>query len=94
MQLRPLGDNVLVKQIKADEVTSFGLVLPGKDEKKPEGEVVAIGPGKLLESGPRSVMEVKVGDKVLLKNWGGEKVELDKQEYKIVSQDDILAIFQ
>ncbi len=94
MQLRPLGDNVLVKQIKADEVTSFGLVLPGKDEKKPEGEVVAIGPGKLLESGQRSVMEVKVGDKVLLKNWGGEKVELDKQEYKIVSQDDILAIFQ
>ncbi len=93
MQLKPLGDNVLVKQIKADEVTSFGLVLPDKDEKKAEAEVVAIGPGKLLENGQRSVMEVKVGDKVLLKNWGGEKVELDKQEYKIVSQDDILAIF-
>lgn len=92
MQIKPLGDNVLVKQIKADEVTSFGLVLPDKDEKKAEAEVVAIGPGKLLESGQRSVMEVKVGDKVLLKNWGGEKVELDKQEYKIVSQDDILAI--
>lgn len=94
MQIKPLGDNVLVKQIKADEVTSFGLVLPDKDEKKAEAEVVAVGPGKLLESGQRSVMEVKVGDKVLLKNWGGEKVELNKEEYKIVSQDDILAILE
>ena len=49
MKIRPLGDNVLVKQAKVDEVTSFGLVLPGKDEKKPEGEVVAVGPGKMLE---------------------------------------------
>ncbi len=94
MQIKPLGDNVLVKQIKADEVTSFGLVLPDKDEKKAEAEVVAVGPGKLLENGQRSTMEVKVGDKVLLKNWGGEKVELNKEEYKIVSQDDILAIIQ
>ncbi len=84
----------MVKQIKADEVTSFGLVLPDKDEKKAEAEVVAVGPGKLLENGQRSVMEVKVGDKVLLKNWGGEKVELDKVEYKIVAQDDILAVFE
>ncbi|MBI2037586.1 MAG: co-chaperone GroES [Candidatus Magasanikbacteria bacterium] len=94
MQIKPLGDNVLVKQIKADEVTSFGLVLPDKDEKKAEAEVVAVGPGKLLENGQRSNMEVKVGDKVLLKNWGGEKVELNKEEYKIVSQDDILAVIQ
>lgn len=94
MHIKPLGDNVLVKQIKADEVTSFGLVLPDKDEKKAEAEVVAVGPGKLLDNGQRGVMEVKVGDKVLLKNWGGEKVELNKIEYKIVSQDDILAILE
>ncbi len=85
---------MLVKQIKADEVTSFGLVLPDKDEKKAEAEVVAVGPGKLLENGQRSVMEVQVGNKVLLKNWGGEKVEIEKVEYKIVSQDDILAILE
>jgi chaperonin GroES len=94
MRIRPLGDNVLVKQAKVDEVTSFGLVLPGKDEKKPEGEVVAVGPGKPLKSGERAAMEVKVGDRVVLKNWGGEKVELDKEEYKIVSQEDILAVIE
>lgn len=92
MNIRPLGDNVLVKQKKADEVTSFGLVLPEKDEKKPEGEVVAVGPGKLLENGTRSQMDVKVGDRVLLKSWGGDKVEVEKEEYKIISQDDILAV--
>ena len=94
MNIKPLGDNVLVKQIKADEVTSFGLVLPEKDEKKAEAEVVAVGPGKMLDNGQRSVMEVQVGNKVLLKNWGGEKVELNKVEYKIVAQEDILAILE
>lgn len=94
MKIRPLGDNVLVKQVKADEVTSFGLVLPDKDEKKAEAEVVSVGPGKLLKNGERGVMEVQVGNKVLLKNWGGEKVEIEKEEYKIVSQEDILAIIE
>ena len=94
MKIRPLGDNVLVKQVKADEVTSFGLVLPDKDEKKAEAEVVAIGPGKLLKNGERGAMEVKIGDKVLLKNWGGEKVEIGKEEYKVVFQEDILAVLE
>ena len=94
MQIRPLGDNVLVKQMKADEVTSFGLVLPDKDEKKAEAEVVSVGPGKMLDNGQLAPMQVKAGDKVILKNWGGEKVELNKEEYKIVSQDDILAVVE
>lgn len=92
MNIRPLGDNVLVKQKKADEVTSFGLVLPEKNEKKAEGEVVAVGSGKILEDGKRSTMDVKVGDRVIIKNWGGEKVEINNEEYKIVSQDEILAV--
>jgi chaperonin GroES len=94
MKIRPLGENVLVRQKKADEVTTFGLVLPEKDEKKPEGEVVAVGPGKVLENGSRSVMDVKVGDHVILKNWGGEKIEVEKHEYKIVAADDILAVIE
>ena len=94
MQIRPLGDNVLVKQMKADEVTSFGLVLPDKDEKKAEAEVVSVGPGKMLDNGQLAPMQVKAGDKVILKNWGGEKVELNKEEYKIVSQEDILAVVE
>ena len=90
MKIRPLGDNILV----ADEVTSFGLVLPEKDDKKPEGDVIAVGPGKLLEDGNRSKMDVKVGDHVLLKSWGGDKVEIEGKEYKIVSQDEILAVVE
>ena len=85
---------MLVKQMKADEVTSFGLVLPDKDEKKAEAEVVSVGPGKMLDNGQLAPMQVKAGDKVILKNWGGEKVELNKEEYKIVSQDDILAVVE
>ncbi len=94
MNIRPLGDNVLVKQKKEEEVTSFGLVLSGDKKEKPEGEVIAVGPGKLLENGTRSTMDVKVGDHVILKSWGGDKVELDKEEYKIVSQEDILGIVE
>lgn len=94
MKIRPLGENILVRQKKADEVTAFGLVLPEKDEKKPQGEVIAVGPGKVLDNGSRSTIDVKVGDQVILKSWGGEKVEIDKEEYKIVSQDEILAIIE
>ncbi|OGH80883.1 MAG: co-chaperone GroES [Candidatus Magasanikbacteria bacterium RIFCSPLOWO2_02_FULL_44_11] len=94
MKIRPLGDNILVQQKNADEVTSFGLVLPEKDDKKPEGDVIAVGPGKLLEDGNRSKMDVKVGDHVLLKSWGGDKVEIEGKEYKIVSQDEILAVVE
>ncbi len=94
MNIKPLSDNVLVKQKKVDEVTSFGLVLPGSDEKKPEGIVAAVGPGKLLDNGTRSKMDVKVGDRVLLKSWGGDAVKIEKEEFKIVAQDDILAIVE
>ncbi|MEK7624941.1 MAG: co-chaperone GroES [Patescibacteria group bacterium] len=94
MHIRPLGDNVLIRQKKADEVTAFGLVLPEKDEKKPEGEVIAVGPGKILDDGTRSKMEVKVGDHVIMKNWGGESVKLEKEEFKVVSQEDILGVIE
>ena len=85
---------MLVKQKKEDEVTSFGLILTGDKKEKSEGEVVAVGPGKLMEDGKYAPMDVKVGDHVILKSWGGDKVELDKEEYKIVSQDDILGIVE
>ncbi len=85
---------MLVKQKKEEEITSFGLVLTGDKKEKPEGEVVAVGPGKLLENGSRSQMDVKPGDHVILKSWGGDKVELDKEEFKIVSQDDILGVVE
>jgi len=94
MNIQPLGNRVVVKQLKKEEVTASGIVLPDtvEKEKKAEGEIVAVGPGQLLESGQRAAMEVAIGDIVLFEKWGGEEVEQDGEEYKIVSQDKILAI--
>ena len=96
MQIKPLSDHILVKPVKEEEVTASGIVLPDtvEKEKKAEGEVVAIGPGILLENGQRSQMEVAVGNTVLYKKWGGDEVKVDGEEYKIVSEEDILAIIQ
>lgn len=96
MTIKPLSDHVLVKMVKEEEVTASGIVLPDTvdKEKKAEGEVIAVGPGKMLDSGARSQMDVAVGNIVLFKKWGGDEVELDGEEYKIVSQDDILAIVE
>ena len=96
MNIQPLGDRVVVKQLKEEEVTASGIVLPDTvdKEKKTEGEVFAVGPGKMLESGARAPMDVKVGQKVLFKSWGGDEVKLGNEEYKILSQDDILAILK
>lgn len=94
--IKPLGDHVLVKPLKEEEVTASGIVLPDTvdKEKKAEGSVVAVGPGKMLEDGSRSAMEVTVGQRVLFKKWGGDEVEFEKEEYKIISQEDILAIVE
>ena len=94
MNIQPLADRVVVKQLKEEEVTASGIVLPDTvdKEKKTEGEIMAIGPGKLLDNGSRAPMDVSVGQKVLFKSWGGDDVKVGDEEYKILSQDDILAI--
>jgi chaperonin GroES len=96
MHIKPLGDHVVVKPVAKEEVTASGIVLPDtvEKEKKAEGEVVAVGPGKLLESGVRAPLEVAVGDRVLFEKWGGEEVEVGGTDYKIVSADKILAILE
>ena len=96
MNIKPLGDRVVVTLVKEAEVTKSGIVLPDtvEKEKKAEGMVVAVGPGKMLESGSRATMEVNVGDKVLFEKWGGEEVKVDGVEYKIVEGEKILAILQ
>jgi len=80
--------------MKEEEVTASGIVLPDtvEKDKKTEGEIVAVGPGKVLENGSRGAMDVSVGQKVLFKSWGGDEVTVDGTDYKILSQDDILAI--
>ena len=96
MNIKPLGDHVVVKPVKEEEVTASGIVLPDTvdKEKKAEGEVVAVGPGKMLDSGTRSAMDVAVGNMVLYKKWGGDEVTVEGEEYKIVSHDDILAVLE
>ena len=94
MRIQPLSDRVVVKFMKEEEVTASGIVLPDtvEKDKKTEGEIVAVGPGKVLENGSRGAMDVSVGQKVLFKSWGGDEVTVDGTDYKILSQDDILAI--
>ncbi len=91
--LRPLGDRIVVKPGKEEEVTRGGIVLPDTAKRKPrEGEVVAVGPGKVLENGERAPMEVSVGDIVVYSEYGGTEVTVDGEELVILDEGSILAI--
>ncbi len=96
MKLKPLHDHVIVKPITEDEVTKSGIVLPDTvDKEKPEkGEVIAVGPGKLLESGQRAEMSVKIGDKVMFKKYSPDEIKVDEEEYLVISESDILAVIE
>ena len=92
MTLVPLGDRVVLKQVEAEETTASGIVLPGQAQEKPQqAEVVAVGPGGVVE-GKEVKMEVAVGDKVIYSKYSGTEVKMDGTEYIIVKQNDILAI--
>jgi len=94
MKLVPLGDRVVLKQLVAEETTKSGIVLPGQNKEKPQqAEVVAVGPGGMVE-GKEIAMAVKVGDQVIFSKYAGTEVKLDDEEYIIVKQNDILAIIE
>ncbi len=94
MKIRPLGDRVVIKRLEAEETTKSGIVLPGSAKEKPqEAEVVAVGPGGVVD-GKEIKMEVKVGDKVLFSKYSGTEVKMDGEEYIIVRQNDILAVVE
>ena len=94
MNIRPLGDRVVIKKLEAEETTKSGIVLPGTAKEKPqEAEVVAVGPGGYVD-GKEVKMEVKVGDKVIISKYSGTEVKLNGVEYTIVKQDDILAVVE
>ena len=96
MKLRPLHDRVLVKRIEEEEEeTRGGIVVPDTAKEKPqEGEVIAVGDGKVLESGEKLKMAVKKGDRVLFGKYSGSEVKLDDEEYLIMREDDVLGILQ
>jgi chaperonin GroES len=92
MQLKPLDDRVVVEPLSAEEKTAGGIVLPDAAKEKPQrGTVKAVGPGRLLDSGERCAIGVKVGDEVLFGKYGGNEVEVDGVDYKILRESDILA---
>ena len=94
MKLVPLGDRVVLKQLVAEETTKSGIVLPGQSKEKPQqAEVIAVGPGGVVE-GKEVKMEVKVGDQVIYSKYAGTEVKLDEDEYILVKQNDILAVIQ
>jgi chaperonin GroES len=94
MNLKPLGDNIIVKAVAKEEVTKSGIILPETlDKEKPEqGEVLAVGEGKILENGTRSKMEVKVGDRIIFKKYSPDEFKIDGAEVLVVSQSDVIAI--
>ena len=93
MNLRPLGDRVVVKPAQAEEKTLGGIILPDTAQEKPQqGEVVAVGSGKMKNDGERSPMELKVGDKVLYGKYAGTEITYEGVEYLIMNENDIMAI--
>lgn len=95
--IKPLFDNVLIKPLQAEEKTAGGIYLPqnAMDKEKPQiGEIVAAGAGAYDEHGKLIPMVVKVGMKVIFKKWGGDEVKVDREEWKLVRQSDILAIVE
>lgn len=91
-KIRPLGDRVVVKVVK-EEKTAGGLVLPDTAQEKPQtGEVLSVGPGKVLDNGSRLAVDVNVGDKVLFAKYSGTEVKLDGETYLLIAEKDILGV--
>jgi chaperonin GroES len=95
-KLRPLGDRVIVKPVPKEEMTKAGIILPDTiDKERPEqGEVIAVGPGKLLDNGTRAAISVKVGDKVVFKKYSPDEVKIDDVEYLVISESDVMAVVE
>lgn len=92
VKLQPLADRLVVKPIEREEVTKGGIVLPDTAKEKPqEGEVLAVGPGRLSDDGKRIAMEVKVGDRVIYAKYGGTEIKIEDEELVILRENDILA---
>jgi len=92
VKLQPLADRLVVKPIEKEEVTKGGIVLPDTVREKPqEGEVIAVGPGRLSDDGKRIAMDVKVGDRVIYAKYGGMEIKIDDEELMILRESDILA---
>ena len=95
MKLKPIGDKIIVERIEPESKTKGGIVLPDNVKEKPkEGKILAIGEGKLLDSGSRVPPSVKVGEKIIFSSFAGSEVKIDNKEYLIMNEEDILAVLE
>jgi chaperonin GroES len=93
MNVRPLHDRVLVKRVDEKEVVKGGIIIPDTAKEKPmEGEVIAAGPGKIMDDGKRAAMDVKAGDRILFGKYSGTEIKVDDQDYIIMREEEILAV--
>lgn len=93
MKIVPLNDKIVVERLEADDKTAGGIILPDTAKEKPkQGKVLAVGEGKLLDSGKRSAFQVKVGDRVLFTSYSGNEVNVDGKDFLVMTEDDVLAI--
>ena len=93
VKIRPLHDRVLVKRLEIEEQVRGGIIIPDTAKEKPqEAEVVAVGPGKIQDSGDRQAMDVKAGDRILVGKYSGSEIKIDDEDYVILREDEILAV--
>ena len=95
ISIKPLEDRIVIRQVEAEQTTASGLVIPDTAKEKPqEGEVIAVGPGRVDDNGNRIPVDVKVGDLVIYSRYGGTEVKYDGQEFQILSSRDVLAVVE
>jgi chaperonin GroES len=95
MHVRPLHDRVLIKRLEEKEVVKGGIIIPDTAKEKPmEGEVIAVGPGKIQDDGKRAAMDVKAGDRILFGKYAGTEIKIDDEDYVIMKEEEILAVLQ
>ena len=95
ISIKPLEDRIVIRQVEAEQTTASGLVIPDTAKEKPqEGEVIAVGPGRVDDNGNRIPVDVKVGDVVIYSRYGGTEVKCEGQEFQILSSRDVLAVVE
>lgn len=95
MHVRPLHDRVLIKRLEEKEVMKGGIIIPDTAKEKPmEGEIVAVGPGKIKEDGKRAALDVKAGDRILFGKYAGTEIKIDDIDYVIMREEEILAVLE
>jgi chaperonin GroES len=93
VSIKPLEDRLVIRQVEAEQTTASGLVIPDTAKEKPqEGEVVAVGPGRVADNGNRVPLDVQVGDRVIYSKYGGTEVKYEGEEYLVLSSRDVLAV--